>query len=127
MPEPRARVHHRNRVAETLREEITILIEGELTDPRIALCHVTEVVLTPGGKSGHIYVAVDGDEVAEQETLAGLMAARGYVRHALLERMGVRHIPELSFHIDRSQKLSSRIDELVGRMKKRQKKTVPAT
>jgi ribosome-binding factor A len=127
MPEPRARVHHRNRVAETLREEITILIEGELTDPRIALCHVTEVVLTPGGKSGHIYVAVDGDEEAEQETLAGLMAARGYVRHALLERMGVRHIPELSFHIDRSQKLSSRIDELVGRMKKRQKKTVPAT
>jgi len=127
MPEPRARVHHRNRVAETLREEITILIEGELTDPRIALCHVTEVVLTPGGKSGHIYVAVDGDEEAEQETLAGLMAARGYVRHALLERMGVRHIPELSFHIDRSQKLSSRIDELVGRMKKRQKKTLPAT
>ncbi len=119
MPEHRAREHHRNRVQETLREEIGIIIDGELSDPRIGSAIVTEVVLEPGGKSGHVYVAVNGDEAEEERTLEGLKAARGYVRSELLDRMGVRHLPELSFHIDRSEKMTARVDTLLTRMRKR--------
>jgi hypothetical protein len=32
--------------------------------------------------------------------------------------MGVRHVPELSFQIDKSKHLKLRIDELLGRTKK---------
>jgi ribosome-binding factor A len=46
------------------------------------------------------------------------MAARGYIRHELLDRMGVRYIPELTFHIDRSEKMKARIDELLGRKRR---------
>lgn len=99
------------------------MIEGELSDPRISFCYITEVVLNPGGKSARIYVAVDGGLKEEEETVEALMAARGYIRHELLERMGVRHIPDLSFHIDRSEKMKNRIDELLGRSRKRQKTT----
>jgi ribosome-binding factor A len=53
------------------------------------------------------------------------VAARGYIRHTLKERMGIRYVPELSFHIDKSENLKMRIDELLGRMKKRAK--TPAT
>ncbi len=127
MPEHRAREHHRNRVQETLREEIGVIIDGELSDPRIASATVTEVVLQPGGKSGHVYVAVTGDEAAERDTLEGLMAARGYIRSELLERMGVRHLPELSFHIDRSEKMEARMDTLLTRMKKRQARAAKTT
>ena len=59
MPEHRARKHHQDRVAETLRDEIGAMIEGELSDPRIDLCHVSEVALNPGGKSARVYVVVD--------------------------------------------------------------------
>jgi ribosome-binding factor A len=121
MPEQRARKYHQDRVAETLREEIGAMIEGELSDPRISFAYVTQVVLNPGGKSALIYVAVDGGMEEEQKTIDGLMAARGYIRHELLERMGVRHIPELTFHIDRSEKMKARIEELLGRQRKRQK------
>jgi ribosome-binding factor A len=31
--------------------------------------------------------------------------------------MGVRHVPELSFEIDKSKHLKMRIDELLGRRK----------
>ena len=120
MPEHRAREHHKNRVQETLREEIGVIIDGELSDPRIGSAVVTEVALEPGGKSGHVYVAVNGDTAEEDSTLAGLMAARGYIRAELLERLGVRHLPELSFHIDRSEKINARMDSLLTRMKKRQ-------
>ena len=120
MPEHRAREHHRNRVQETLREEIGVIIDGELSDPRIGSTVVTEVALEPGGKSGHVYIAVNGDEAEEDRTLEGLMAARGFIRAQLLDRMGVRHLPDLSFHIDRSEKINARMDSLLTRMKKRQ-------
>ncbi len=45
MPEHRAREYHRGRVQETLREEISIIIDGELSDPRIGSVSVTEVTL----------------------------------------------------------------------------------
>ncbi|MBX6360682.1 30S ribosome-binding factor RbfA [Pseudacidobacterium ailaaui] len=121
MPEQRARKYHQDRVAETLREEIGAMIEGELSDPRISFAYVSQVLLNPGGKSAQIYVAVDGGVKEEEETLEGLMAARGYIRHELLERMGVRHVPDLVFHIDRSEKMKARIDELLGRVRKRSK------
>lgn len=121
MVEPRARQYHRDRVAGTLREEISTMIAGELSDPRISFAYVTQVLLNPGGKSAVIYVAVDGEEKEEADTLEGLMAARGYIRHELLERMGVRHVPDLTFHIDRSEKMKARIDDLLGRQRKRRK------
>jgi ribosome-binding factor A len=36
--------------------------------------------------------------------------------------MGVRHVPELTFAIDRSEKINARMDELLGRMDKRRVK-----
>ena len=122
MLEQRARQHHRDRVASTFGEEITAMLEGELSDPRIAPCHVTEVLLAPGGKSCRVYIAVVGGDTAEEETLAGLIAARGYIRTQIRDRMGVRHVPELTFAIDRSERISSRMDELLGRMAKRRAK-----
>jgi ribosome-binding factor A len=125
MPEHRARKHHQDRVAETLRLEIGTMIEGELSDPRIHFCYVTEVALNPGGKSARVYVAVDSAvkdiAKAEVETVAGLEAAKGYIRFAVKERMGVRHVPELTFLADRSGRFQARIEELMERSRKRQK------
>ena len=128
MPEHRARKHHQDRVAETLRLEIGAMIEGELSDPRIGFCYVTEVVINPGGKSARVYVAMDSavkDVVqAEADTIAGLEAAKGFIRFGLKERMGVRHVPELSFLADRSGRFQARIEELMGRARKRHKGTI---
>jgi ribosome-binding factor A len=123
MPEQRARAHHRNRVVNTFSEEIGLMLEGELSDPRIAPSHVTEVVLAPGGKSCRVFVAVEGDAQAEEDTLAGLMAARGFIRSELRERMGVRHVPEITFQIDRSEKLRGRMEELLARTRKAGRRT----
>ena len=122
MPEQRARTYHRNRVANTFSEEIGAMLEGELSDPRIALSYVTDVVLAPGGKSARVFVAVHGTEDEEASTLEALTTARAYIRSQLRDRMGVRHVPELSFAIDRSEKMTGRMDELLGRMRKRDKK-----
>jgi ribosome-binding factor A len=128
MPENRGRKHHQDRVAEALREEIGAMIEGELSDPRIAFCYVSEVVLNPGGKSARVYIAVDSAVAditkAETDTLAGLEKAKGYIRFELKERMGVRHVPDLTFLADRSGRFQARIQELMDRARKRQKAPV---
>ena len=105
------------------------MLEGELSDPRIAPSYVTDVVLAPGGKSARVFIAVHGDFAEEESTLAGLIAARDFIRTQLRDRMGVRHVPELSFAIDRSEKMTGRMDELLTRMRKREKRlgqAVPA-
>lgn len=122
MPEHRARQHHRERVGETLKEEIGVIIEGELGDPRIALCNVTEIMLAPDGKSAKVYIEVTGDEHESEQTIDAINAAKGYIKRELLVRMGVRHVPELHFVLDKSQEYGSRIDDLLGRIKKRKKK-----
>ncbi len=128
MVEHRGRKHHQDRVAETLREEIGAMIEGELTDPRIGFCYVSEVVLNPGGKAARVSGAGDGAvpdiAQAEADTVAGLEAAKGFIRFELKERMGVRHVPELAFFADRSGRFQARIDELMNRARKRQKAPV---
>lgn len=98
------------------------MLEGELSDPRIAPSYVTDVVLAPGGKAARVFVAVHGNEEEEASTLEALTTARAYIRSQLRDRMGVRHVPELSFAIDRSEKMTGRMDELLGRMRKRDKK-----
>lgn len=100
------------------------MLEGELSDPRISPSYVTDVVLAPGGKSAHVYVAVEGNEQQEDETLEGLMAARAWIRTQIRARMGVRHVPELSFVIDRSEKMTGRVEELLGRAEKRKRKLI---
>lgn len=126
MPEPRALTYHRNRIAESIRDEMGSMLEGELTDPRIGFCYVTEVVLQPGGKSVRIFIAVDGGEKEEKDTVEGLLAAKGHIRHQLLERLGVRRIPDITFQVGRSDKSTSRVEELLARAKKRKVKTTAA-
>jgi ribosome-binding factor A len=54
------------------------------------------------------------------------MTARAYIRSQLRDRMGVRHVPELTFAIDRSQKMTSRMEELLDRTRKRDRKRTVA-
>ena len=121
MPEHRGRQHHMARIVEALKDEIGAIIEGDLGDPRIALCTVSEVLLNPDGKSARVFIQVKGNEREQQDTLKAINAAKGYIRRQLLERLGVRHVPEVLFLLDRSEQYGARIDELLGRINKRKK------
>ncbi len=121
MPEQRGVQHHRERMADAIRDELVAILEGELGDPRIGLATVSEVRLAPDGKSAHVLVAVAGDEKDAERTLQGLEAARGFIRHEIAERLRLRRAPELFFQLDRSQEYGDRIDGLLKRLHKKEK------
>lgn len=120
--ERRGQKYHRERLSGALREEIETILEGELGDPRIGLARVSAIQMAEDGRSAHVLVAVDGDDAEAERTLEGLNAAKNYVRHELVDRLHLRRAPELFFQIDRSHQLESRVEELLGRAKKRSKK-----
>lgn len=116
--EKRGQKYHRERLEEALREEIEILVEGELGDPRIGLVNVSGVELAADGRSARVAVVVEGSDEDAENSLEGLKAATGYVRRELAERLGLRRAPELFFHLDRSRLYANRVDELLKRAKK---------
>lgn len=122
MPEQRGREHHRERLADAMRDEIGAILEGELADPRIGLVSLTEVKLAPDGRALHVFVSVEGDDDEAESSMEGLTAAKGYIRREIAERMRLRAAPELHFHLDRSTQYAARIDELLRRSQRKQKK-----
>jgi ribosome-binding factor A len=78
-------------------------------------------MLAPDGKSARIFLQVQGEPPEQEQTVEAVNAAKGYIRRELLQRLGKRHIPELIFLLDQSEEYGSRIDELLGRIRKRRK------
>lgn len=114
--------HHKERLGDALREELTAIIEGELGDPRIGLASVSEVQMAPDGRSARVFINVHGDDADAEQTLKGLDAAKLYIRREVTDRLRLRQAPELYFQVDRSDEQGARIDQLLGRMKKRNRK-----
>ena len=111
--------HRHERIAEEVHHEVSIMLAGELKDPRIeGLVTITEVRVSPDLKQARIYVSVLGSEVEQKSTMKGLEAAVGFVRHELLERLRMRRAPEVLFILDHSQEYSQRIEDLLRQAKK---------
>jgi ribosome-binding factor A len=106
--------HRHLRIAGEIQQEISIMLAGELKDPRLGgLSTVSEVRLSPDMKQARVYVTVTGTEAEQAATLEGLHAASGFIRHELTERLQLRRAPDLHFVIDHSEENGRRIDELI--------------
>lgn len=110
--------HRSERVAEEIRNEVSLMLAGELKDPRLAgLVSVTEVRLTGDFRTVRVYVRIEGDEAERATALEGLRAASRYVRHELVERLQLRRAPEVLFLHDESEEYGHHIDELLRKVR----------
>ena len=111
--------HRVERISEEIRIEVSLMLAGELKDPRLAgTVTITEVRVTPDLRTVRVYVSLaDEDETERASTLAGLQAAKGYVRHELVERLQLRRAPEVLFILDQSEEIGDRIDQLLRNAK----------
>ena len=101
------------RVSELLFEEFSIMIGGELADPRLSLVRVTNVDVSRDLRNVNIYVTHDDDEVSKRDILQGLRHATPYLRRQLAVRTTLRAVPELAFHYDDTPERAARVDELL--------------
>jgi ribosome-binding factor A len=103
------------RVSEAMREELSLLIGAELTDPRLvdAMVTVTDVEVSQDLRNARVYVEHTLPPDQSAEVLQALRHAESYLRHALVESLDLRFVPILSFHIDNTNQRGRRIDALL--------------
>ncbi len=103
-----------------LREELSILVSTELSDPRLedALITVTDVQVSADLRSARVFVAHALPTSAARQVLAALRHAESFLRQALLENLNLRFVPELHFQIDTTEERAHRIDALLDAITK---------
>ena len=103
----------KERVADTIREEIAQIVGYELEDPRLTMVTVTDVRLSADKRAARVYVTVAGDEKEHQEALAALKHAAPYVRKQLGLSLNLPRTPEIHFVRDRIEEEGERVDQLL--------------
>lgn len=102
------------RILEALREELTELIEYELTDPRVDGVQVADIILSPDRSKARVMVTLPTTEQIAP-ALQGLASAKGFLRRQVSLNLQLRKVPDLSFEIaadvppERTQALLKRI------------------
>ena len=110
------------RVNTEVQRELSNIIRGGLKDPRVAAwTSVVAAEVAPDLKTCKAYISVLGDEKAQEDTLAGLSSAVGYIRRELARNLNLRNTPEIRFVLDQSIEygviMSKRIDEVTKDLK----------
>jgi len=105
------------KVNETVREALAAILIEDLKDPRLDLATITGVDVSRDLAYVDVYVIAHGGEARYAELLEGLESAKGRLRTMLGERVAMRHIPALRFHIDTSVDTGMRISEVLAREK----------
>jgi ribosome-binding factor A len=105
-----------DRVNQLVKEEISMLLQRELKDPRLGFVSVTEVETSPDLRTAKVFVSVLGDESQWTASLAALVSAKGFVRNWLRQHLDLRVTPELDFRPDRSMEHAARIQTLLRQM-----------
>ena len=105
-----------DRVNQLIKEEISLVLQRELKDPRLGFITVTEVETANDLRVAKVFVSVLGDEGRWAASLTALKSARGFIRHWLRSHLDLRVTPELDFRPDRSMAHAARIQELLKQL-----------
>lgn len=105
--------HRPNRLAETLKEEISQLIRVELKDPRIGFVTLTSVDVADDLSHAKVYVSVLGTEEEGNASLDALNRAAGFIRSEVGKRVRLRHVPSIVFKYDPSIQHGAHIAKLL--------------
>jgi ribosome-binding factor A len=102
------------RLAEQVKEELSLIIGGEVEDPRLGFVTVTGAKLSADLRTAKIYVSVLGTEDEVKASLKALGHARGFIRYQLGIVLRMKHTPELHFVYDDADVRAARIEELLS-------------
>jgi ribosome-binding factor A len=106
------------RVNQLIKEEVSMLLQHELKDPRLGFVTVTEVDVTPDLRHAKVFVSVLGSEAQWVSTFQALESAKGFVWSWLRRHLDLRMTPEIAFRPDRSMEHAAHIQSLLAELQR---------
>ncbi len=110
--------HRTERIGETLREELSELIEYEMSDPRVSGVVVVDVQISPDKRHAHVLLGFTDASIDAKGAVKALEHALPFLKVQLAKRMNLFRMPELRFQADISAELGGKLDHLMRRIRK---------
>lgn len=104
------------KVAEAIREVVSMAILADLKDPRVRGVTVTYVEVSDDLRYAKVHVSVMGDEKTQNLTFHGLESAGGYLQSKIAKRLELRYTPRLTFVLDQGVKRSIEVAKILQRV-----------
>lgn len=110
------------RVRDLLHQEVSLMLQRDIKDPRVQLVIITRVDLTEDLKYAKFYVTIPSithtggaviPKEKKKEILGGLERARGYIRGELGKRLDLKYIPDIKFVFDEALEETHRVLQLL--------------
>src|SRR4030066_908926 len=98
------------RVAERIREEVSLILQNRVKDPGLGGVTVTDVVVTGDLKIARVHYSVLGGDEERIAARDALRRSRGYIRRELGRGLRMRYSPDITFLYDPPFAGGARID-----------------
>jgi ribosome-binding factor A len=107
-------VRRRRQVGSILQEELSLVIQRELKDPRLGFASITNVELSPDLRYAKVFVSVFGGVDEQKATIEALNHASGFIRRQVGPRLTLRYIPHFTFVLDSTMEYAERVSRLLN-------------
>lgn len=101
------------RVAEAIRNELSILLLTKVRDQKLEEVAITRIQLPDDLKCAKIFFTVPGDEKKQLAAEEGLKRAKGFMRSHLAKVLNMRYTPDLQFVYDHQREKTIEIERLL--------------
>lgn len=104
------------RTAEMIQIILSELFLKEVSDPRLAGVTVTEVLIDRELQHANVYVSGLGDDTREEEVMAGLESASGFLRSQVAQRLDLRSAPVIHYIWDPRLRYVDEVNKLLDNL-----------
>ena len=104
------------RVNQMMRREVSLIIQQELGDPRLALMSISRVEVSRDLQHAKVFFSVFGDEKKIEQTQQALDKAKGFIRGCVAQRISLKFIPQLNFFYDKSLDYQMQMENEIERL-----------
>lgn len=103
------------KVNDQIQTEVADLISRRIKHPGLegVLCSITHVDVSPDLMIAHVYISLLDDTVDERVVIDALEHSETFMHHELVQRLHMRRIPHLRFHVDHSIAEADRLTRLM--------------
>ncbi len=93
-------VQRSQRLASVLREELNVVLQRGVKDPRLAGVSVTRIEVSADCRNARVLFTCLGDQSGAKDARQAFERARGFLRRHLGRHLHIRQVPELTFVYD---------------------------
>lgn len=108
------------RVSKEMQRQLSVILRDDINDPRIGFTTITRVAVTADLRSAKVYFTTLGGAVQENNAIAALRQANGFIRYLIGQRIDLRVVPEILFKIDKEFSKGVVVDEILTKLKKKE-------